>query len=153
MGNRRTPLVRRSLLGNALIAVGAVSGAFGAVGWLAALRYPSLVLLVLGVVFFGLVPLIAGMSMVWYGLDLLEEDLPRLERVGRSRIALLEAAKEGATATQVARRLRLATPSEIERELDGLVLEELLELDVTDDGELIYHAPGRRPTLPPLGSA
>jgi hypothetical protein len=144
MGNRNTLRDRPAMLGNTFVAAGALSGAFGAVGWLAALRHPSILALVVGVLCYGLVPLIGGLGFVWYGLDLIEADQIASSRRFATRAALLEAVQDGATPLQVARKLRLTSAREAERELDDLVRRDLLELDVTDDGELFYHPPAIR---------
>jgi len=141
MGNRNTLRDRPAMLGNALVAAGAISGAFGAVGWVAALRHPSILALIVGVLCYGLVPLIGGLGFVWYGLDLIEADHVASTRRCATRASLLEAVRDGATPVQVALRLRVSSVREAENALDDLVRDGLLELDVTDDGELVYHTP------------
>ena len=44
----------------------------------------------------------------------------------------------GATPREVATRLRIADPGSAERLLDDLVVREALELEVSDDGDLVY---------------
>ncbi len=127
------------MLGNAFVAAGALSGAFGAVGWIAALRHPSILALIVGVLCYGLVPLLGGLGFVWYGLDLIEADQIASSRRFATRAALLEAVQDGATPIQVARKLRMSA-REAELSLDDLVRQGVLELDVTEDGELVYHA-------------
>ncbi|UQA61920.1 hypothetical protein [Polyangium aurulentum] len=133
------------MLGNAFVAAGAISGAFGAVGWIAALRHPSILALIVSVLCYGLVPLIGGLGFVWYGLDLIEEDQIASTRRCAMRAALLEAVRDGATPAQIALRLRISSARDAENALDDLVRHGLLELDVTDDGELSYHAPAPLP--------
>ncbi|MDI1447429.1 hypothetical protein [Polyangium sp. 6x1] len=130
---------RRSLVGNTLVTVGALSSAFGAVGWLSALRSPSILTIVLGFVLYGLLPLVVGVAFVWRGLGMIEEAeaARRVDAVGRA--ALLEALRGGgATAREVATKLSLPSARDAERALDGLVRDDLAKLDVTDDGELVY---------------
>jgi hypothetical protein len=141
MGNRNTLRDRPGMLGHAFVAAGALSGAFGAVGWIAALRHPSILVLAVDIFCYGLVPLIGGLGFVWYGLDMIEADQIASIRRYTTRAALLEAVRDGATPAQVALRLRMTSAREAERELDDLVRLGLLELDVTDDGELFYYAP------------
>ena len=147
MGNRNTLRDRPAMLGNALVIAGAVLGAFGAVGWIAALRHPSILALIGGVLCYGLVPLLGGFGFVWYGLDVIEADQIASARRHATRTALLEAVRNGATPAQVALRLRGASVRQLENALDDLVRHGLLELDVTDDGELFYHAPAPSLTL------
>ncbi len=129
----------RSLVGNTLVTVGALSSAFGAVGWLSALRSPSILAIMLGFVCYGLLPLVVGIALVWRGLGVIE-DVESARRVdAMSREMLLDALRGGgATAREVAVKLCLPSPREAERALDGLVREDLAKLDVTDDGELVY---------------
>jgi hypothetical protein len=151
MGTRVT-LSRRSfgrnIAGHAQVAVGALSSAFGAVGWLSALRYPSLLALVVGFVCYGVLPLIAGLSLVWRGLDRLEDADAARQAEATSRAALLDAVRGGATAAEVARRLAWPSARDAERALDGLVIDDLARLDVTDDGDLVYRSAGEAPGAP-----
>lgn len=64
---------RFRLVGNTLVTAGALASAFGAVGWLSALRSPSILAVTLGFVLYGLVPLVVGVGLVWRGLGLIEE--------------------------------------------------------------------------------
>ncbi|MRG94193.1 hypothetical protein [Polyangium spumosum] len=134
---------RFSLVGNTLVTVGALASAFGAVGWLSALRSPSILAVALGFVLYGLVPLVVGVGLVWRGLGLIEEaeSARRVDAV--SRAALLDALRgDGLTAREVAVKLCLPNAHEAERVLDGLVREDLAKLEVTDDGELVYRRAG-----------
>ncbi|MDI1428208.1 hypothetical protein QHF89_01850 [Polyangium sorediatum] len=140
MGTQSTPTSgRRSLVGNTLVTVGALSSAFGAVGWLSALRSPSILTLALGFVLYGMLPVLLGVTFVWRGLGMIEEveSSRRVDAV--SRAALLDALRGGgATAREVAAKLGMPNTREAERALDRLVRDDLAKLDVTDDGELVY---------------
>ncbi|MDC3980239.1 hypothetical protein [Polyangium jinanense] len=129
---------RKSLVGNTLVTVGALSSAFGAVGWLSALRSPSILTIALGFVLYGLLPLVVGVSFVWRGLGAIEEAEAARRADAVSRAALLDALRGGATAREVAARLCMPNARDAERALDGLVRDDLAKLDVTDDGELVY---------------
>ena len=129
----------RTLAGTALVIAGAFVGAFGAVAWLAALRIPSLAVAALGMMGLGVVPIAAGMVMLWSGLEILERatlEPRRLPPVAPE--ALIAAGASGATPREVATRLRIADPGSAERLLDDLVVREALELEVSDDGDLVY---------------
>jgi hypothetical protein len=131
-----TGQVARWLLGAVLLVAGALSGAFGAVAWLSALRIQSFALALIGVVLLGLVPVVLGLGLVWTGLGVLELDgEPERELTDEE---LLQAAGDGATRDEVAKALGRSDPREAERRLDQLVVRELLELDVTDEGGLVY---------------
>ena len=142
MGTQNTSTIgsgRRSLVGNTLVTVGALSSAFGAVGWLSALRSPSLLSIALGFVCYGLLPLVFGVALVWRGLGVIEDAESARQVDAVSRVMLLDALRGGgATAREVALRLCLPSARDAERVLDGLVRDDLAKLDVTDDGELVY---------------
>ena len=139
MGTQSTSTGRRNLVGNTLVTVGALSSAFGAVGWLSALRSPSILTLALGFVLYGVLPVLVGVTFLWRGLGMIEEveSARRVDAV--SRAALLDALRGGgATAREVAAKLCMPSTREAERALDRLVRDDLAKLDVTDDGELVY---------------
>jgi len=129
--------IARYGMGGLLIAAGALSGAFGAVAWLSALRIQSFPLELIGVILLGLVPIVLGLGLVWTGLGVLEMDEPA--RVPTDA-EFLAAASSGATREEVARSLGTRDPHEAERRLDDLVVREVLELDLTDEGSLVYRA-------------
>ena len=129
----------RTLAGTALVIAGAFVGAFGAVAWLAALRIPSLAVAALGMMGLGVVPIAAGMVMLWSGLEILERGRRAPGRGPRGGpVGLSAAGGWGATPREVATRLRIADPGSAERLLDDLVVREALELEVSDDGDLVY---------------
>lgn len=141
------PSVGRWLVGGLLVVSGAISGAFGAVAWLEALRIPSLFLALVGIVLLGIVPVILGLGLVWTGLGVIEDDPPRAA-LQVSDDVLLQATKLGATRDEVALRIGPCDMSHAERRLDELVVREQLELDLTEDGALIYR-PHVDDTTPP----
>jgi len=144
---QRTPggWKRRGFVGNAFVTVGALTSAFGAVGWLSALRFPSTLMLMLAFVGYGLLPLAGGILLVWRGLDLIDEADGERRALSLSRVTLLEALEGGATARQVADKLRMPNAEDAERALDALVRDDLVRLDVTDEGELVYRCAENRP--------
>jgi hypothetical protein len=129
-------IIGRWLMGGLLVAAGALSGAFGAVAWLEALRMPSFLLALVGIVLLGIVPIIIGLGLVWTGLGVLEEPVAPQRAV--SDDALLQATRQGATRDEVRLRIGRIDAVETERRLDDLVVRELLELEVTDEGQLVY---------------
>jgi len=150
MGTRTKPSARpflgHSVVGQLLVATGAVASAFGAVGWLSALRAPSFLGFVVGVLGYGVLPLFFGLWLVWRGLDKLDEDALAEKNGFVIRAALLDAVQGGATAQEVAQKLALPSLKEAERELDGLVIDELAQLELTDDGDLVYRSTAELPS-------
>ena len=129
----------RTLAGTALVIAGAFVGAFGAVAWLAALRIPSLAVAALGMMGLGVVPIAAGMVMLWSGLEILERatlEPRRLPPVAPE--ALIAAVASGAPPPPVATRLRLAATRRAARRHAHRVGPAALELEVSDDGDLVY---------------
>lgn len=133
-----TAWIARWMLGVLLVGAGAISGAFGAVAWLSALRIQSFPLALIGVILLGLVPIVLGLGLVWTGLGVLELD-QEPEQVLRDE-DLVAAAGRGATREEVAHALGARDPEVAERRLDDLVVREVLELDLTEEGSLLYRA-------------
>jgi hypothetical protein len=130
-------------VGATLVCVGALAGAFGTVAWLTVLCAPTISRLVLGVVALGVAPVAGGGALLWAGLSLLEEEAAksRVRAVPDERF--VEAAGNGATLQTVTQKLGLGEPREVESRLDALCARDLLLLDVSDEGEVLYRAPRR----------
>jgi hypothetical protein len=132
--------VGRWLMGGLLVIAGAVSGAFGAVAWLEALRIPSLLLALVAIVLLGVVPVMLGLGLVWTGLGVIEDEQPGATRMLdlMSDDALVDATQGGSTRDEVVTRIGACDLGEAERRLDDLVVREVLDLDVTEEGRLVY---------------
>lgn len=127
------------LLGGLFVVVGALSGAFGTVAWLTALCAPTLRSLLVGVIAMGIAPVIGGGALLWAGLGMLETATARARVRAFSDEHVIGAADGGATASTVAGRLGTSELREVTRRLDDLVTRELLSLEITEEGELLYH--------------
>jgi hypothetical protein len=134
----KPPSVAEYVLGNLLIATGAFFGAFGTIAWLAEARAPSVAVALLGAVVLGAIPLLVGLGILWAGFSVLEGEEPPAWRVSDAQF--VEAAREGATVAAVALRVGARSTREAETRLDALVVREALDLDVTEEGELLYRA-------------
>ncbi|MFT3773976.1 MAG: hypothetical protein QM820_52070 [Minicystis sp.] len=128
------------LLGGFLVCLGALAGAFGTVAWLTVLCAPSLPRMLLGVLSLGVAPVVGGGAVLWMGLSILETQAARARVHVLPEGHLVEAARGGATALMIAQRLGIGDVPEITRRLDDLVARDVLTLDVTEQGELIYQA-------------
>lgn len=115
-------------------------GAFGTIGWLVLLDAPSALVAMLGVLLLGAVPLLGGLTLLWLGLGIVEEEVSRTRALAVPDDALVAAAREGGNATLIAFRVGVADVRETEARLDALVVRERIALEVTDDGDLIYRA-------------
>jgi hypothetical protein len=128
------------LLGGALVCVGALTGAFGTVAWLTVLSASSFPQVMAGIFALGVAPVVGGGAVLWAGLHILETESSR----GRVRALpddrFIEAARGGGTSMMIALRLGLGETLEVERRLDELVARDILALDVTEQGEVIYRA-------------
>ena len=139
---RRRP-ARRShrwswFLGGLLVSLGALSGAFGTVAWLTVLCVPSFPRVLLGVLSLGIAPVVGGGAMLWAGLSMLEAHAAR-GRVWSLPVShLLEAARGGQTAPTLALKLGVGDVKELTARLDQLVARDVLALDVSEEGELVY---------------
>jgi len=118
--------------------MGALAGAFGTVAWLTVLCVPSFPRVVLGVLSLGVAPVLGGGALLWTGLSLLESHAARARVHDLPEDQIIEAAHGGATAATVALRLGVAQRREVEQRLDDLVVRDVLALDVTEDGEILY---------------
>jgi hypothetical protein len=126
------------LLGGFLVCLGALSGAFGTVAWLTVLCATSLPQMLLGVLGLGVAPVVGGGALLWTGLGLLEAHAARSRILALDEGQLAEAARGGATASLVARRVGTGDVPELTRRLDELVARDVLALDISDEGELVY---------------
>jgi hypothetical protein len=140
MRTRRTSRLSHYVMGIAAIASGAVMGAAGTAGWISLLTIPSVVVAGLGVLFLGVVPIVVGLGLIWSGINALVEPVSVVDLLPEARF--VAAAGDGATREQIAYRLDLAPAdwSSIEQRLDVLVIDERLELVLTDAGDLLYFA-------------
>ncbi|APR84074.1 Hypothetical protein A7982_09423 [Minicystis rosea] len=118
--------------------LGALAGAFGTVAWLTVLCAPSLPRMLLGVFSLGVAPVIGGGALLWTGLSILEGQASRARVLAMPDAHIVEATRGGANAATIAQRLGIADVPEITRRLDDLAARDILALDVTNDGELIY---------------
>jgi hypothetical protein len=126
------------VLGGFLVAIGALGGAFGTVAWLSVLCAPSLSQMLLGVLTLGLAPVVGGGAVLWVGLGILERQSARERVRALSDAHLVEGAQSGGTALAIAHRLGVGDVAEVTARLDELVARDVLALDLTDDGELVY---------------
>ena len=131
------------LVGGFLVCLGALAGAFGTVAWLTVLCAPSLPAMLLGVLALGVAPVLGGGAVLWTGLSILETQASRARVLRLPESSIVEAARSGGTAAMIAQRLGIGDEEEITRRLDDLVARDVLVLDVTRDGELLYQP--RRP--------
>jgi|HubBroStandDraft_6_1064221.scaffolds.fasta_scaffold734080_1 hypothetical protein len=125
------------LLGGLLVCLGALSGAFGTVAWLTVLCASSLSRVLLGMMSLGVLPVVAGGVLLWFGLGVLERQAARSRVWSLAVTQVADATEGGATARLVAERLG-TDPRETERRLDALVAEDVLSLDVSGEGDLSY---------------
>lgn len=126
------------LFGGFLVCLGALAGAFGTVAWLTVLCAPSLPRMLLGVLGLGVAPVLGGGAVLWTGLSILEMQASRARVHAVPEQHLIDAARGGATSPAIAQRLGLGDVQEITRRLDDLVARDVLVLDLTRDGELLY---------------
>lgn len=128
----------RWLCGGFLVSIGALAGAFGTVAWLTVLCAPSLSMVMAGVLVLGVAPVVGGGALLWTGLSVLERQAARSRVRAMPEAHFLEAASGGASAAQIAQRLGLGDVREVTHRLDDLVAGDVLVLDVTRDGDLVY---------------
>jgi hypothetical protein len=128
------------LMGGILVCLGALSGAFGTVAWLTVLCASSLSQMLLGVLALGVAPVVGGGALLWTGLGLLETHAARSRVLALGEEQLAEAVRGGATAQAVARRVGTSEVVELTRRLDELVARDILALDISEEGELVYRA-------------
>jgi len=126
------------------VGVGAFVGAFGTIAWLFVLRVPSVTVVLLGMLFLGAAPLCLGLGLLWAGLHVLESELARGRIWTLPESQIVEAAGRGMALRDIVIRLGGTDTEETERRLDDLVVRDLLIMDVTEQGEVVYL---RRPTL------
>lgn len=126
------------LLGASLLSLGALSGAFGTIAWLTALCAPSLGRMLLGMISLGLLPVLTGGAMLWAGLGVLENHAARSRVRDMPEERIVEAARKGGSARDIADRLAVADTREVTYRLDDLVARGVLSLDITEEGELVY---------------
>jgi len=137
-GVRRWPRRMSWLLGGTLVCLGALSGAFGTVAWLTVLCASSLSQMLLGVLALGVAPVVGGGALLWTGLGLLEAHAARSRVLALDEAQLAEAAHGGATASLIARRVGAGDVQELTHRLDELVARDVLALDISEEGELVY---------------
>jgi hypothetical protein len=126
------------LFGGFLVCLGALAGAFGTVAWLTVLCAPSLPRMLLGVLGLGVAPVLGGGAVLWTGLSILEGQASRARVHALPDQQLVDATRGGATSQTIAQRLGVGDVHEVTRRLDELVAREILVLDLTRDGELLY---------------
>jgi hypothetical protein len=127
-------------MGGALACLGALAGAFGTVAWLTVLCATSFPRVLFGIVTLGVLPVVGGGVLLWAGLSVLEAESARGRVRAISDERFVEAAQGGATGAVIALRLGVGETLEVEARLDELVARDVLALDVTDDGEVLYRA-------------
>jgi hypothetical protein len=129
------------LLGAALVSGGALLGAFGTVAWLTVLCASSFQRVLFGILGLGVAPVLGGGALLWAGLGVLEAQSARSRVRGLADERFVEAAHGGRTAAAVAAQLGAGDVREVEHRLDDLCAREILFLDVSDEGEVLYRAP------------
>lgn len=123
-----------------MVCLGALAGAFGTVAWLSVLCVPTFPQVMLGIFALGVAPVASGGALLWAGLSLIEAESARSRVRVLSDARFIDAARNGATAAAVARRLGVDDTGEVESRLDELVARDILALDVSDDGDVVYRA-------------
>ena len=124
--------------GGALACFGALAGAFGTVAWLTVLCATSFPRVMFGIVTLGVLPVVGGGVLLWAGLSVLEAESARNRVRAISDERLVEAAQGGATGPAIAARVGVGEPFEVEARLDELVTRDVLALEVTEEGEVLY---------------
>jgi hypothetical protein len=124
-----------------LVCAGALAGAFGTVAWLTVLCAPSFSQVMLGIVALGITPVVGGGALLWAGLSVLEAESARSRVRAISDGRFVDAARGGTTAAAVALRLGIGDAYEVEQRLDALVARDVLVLEVSNEGEVLYRAP------------
>ena len=128
------------ILGVWMVCLGALAGAFGTVAWLSVLCVPTFPQVILGLLTLGVAPVAGGGALLWAGLSMIEAESARSRVRALSDARFIDAARNGATAAAVARRLGIDDTLEVEHRLDELVARDALALDVSDDGDVVYRA-------------
>jgi hypothetical protein len=128
------------LMGGALACLGALAGAFGTVAWLTVLCASSFPRVMFGIVTLGVLPVVGGGVLLWAGLSVLEAESSRSRVRAISDERFVEAVRSGATGADVALRLGVGETLEVENRLDELVARDVLALEVTDEGEVLYRS-------------
>jgi hypothetical protein len=126
------------LLGGVLVCLGALSGAFGTVAWLTVLCLPTFPRVMLGVLSLGVAPVVGGGALLWVGLGMLERSAARVRVRGLPDEQLVDATRNGLTAKALAVRLGVGELAELTRRLDDLVARDVLALDLSEEGDLVY---------------
>jgi len=144
---RRTSRVGRAqamvrwALGGGLVGVGAMVGAFGTIAWLFVLRVPSVSVVLLGMLFLGAAPLGMGLGLLWAGLSVIENEIGRARVWTISEEQIVEAAGKGTPLTEMVIQLGGTDLRETEKRLDDLVVRDVLSMDITEQGEIVYRQP------------
>lgn len=140
---RRRPAHRYSprwswLLGGSLVCLGALSGAFGTVAWLTVLCLPTFPRVMLGVLSLGVAPVVGGGALLWVGLGMLERSAARVRVRSLPDDQLVDAVRNGMTARALASRMGIGDVAELTQRLDDLVARDVLVLDLSEEGNLVY---------------
>jgi hypothetical protein len=128
---------RRWAHGLAWLTGGALA-CLGALAWLTVLCATSFPRVMFGILTLGVLPVVGGGVLLWAGLSVLEAESARSRVRAISDERLVDAAQGGATGQAVATRLGVGDPLEVEARLDELVARDVLALEVTDEGEVLY---------------
>jgi hypothetical protein len=134
------------LAGAVLVSGGALLGAFGTVAWLTVLCASSFPRVLLGIVGLGVAPVLGGGALLWAGLGVLETENARSRVRCLADERFVEAAHGGRTAEAVAAQIGTGDVREVERRLDDLCAREILALDVTEEGEVLYRPQASPPS-------
>lgn len=126
------------LLGGFLVALGAVSGTFGTVAWLAVLCVPTFSSFIAGLLGLGVAPVVAGGALLWSGLRVLERQGARSRVYALPDQQIIAATQDGATVELVAARLGVLAVQDLTDRLDQLAAREVLDLQISEDGALLY---------------
>lgn len=123
-----------------LVLIGTILVSFGLVSWISIPSTKSLSEIFLGIIYLGVWPLMLGISLVTFGLNLLDTfTFVKTKFPPPKDDEFMCLINEGASLQDISSNRYLGlSEKEIEHRLDSLVIKDKLILDLTEEGELLY---------------